>query len=451
MKQNRKIMILAVLLMISLVCGVWMSYLQRDPEEGKTEDNLVITEVSAGDVQAIVLKNLTGSIGLLNTPDGIGVEGAAAEDYSQSKLITLVYSLAHLTAQRTFEAPEGEEPQNLYGFEKPSAQVSLLLKERTIRLLLGRKSPVSGEHYLQVEGAPEVYMVDEETADMMLQPVSDLRDLSMYPMLTKDMLKNLTQIKIINSKGEIVLQQIPTDTVSSFFNMTSPVTAALDWKNVDNILLNPLQKLIPKHFVSDNEPLSSYGLDKPDYTLELTLADQLYSCGFTQKDPDTWYCADLSGTLVSEVDAPAVEFLQMDFMDLIGGSIYTAAVADISRLSAKYNKKMVELELTGESTALTGSVGNQQMDYLEVLDFYDRVDAIPAAAVYNEAEPVDSSPMLTLIVSCRNGNEDILEFYSVGKRQYAVYVNGVCEFTTYATVVSDIIEAFDRLETNWLG
>lgn len=447
MKESRKIIILAGLLTLTVACCVLLSFPGRGESEGTSEEMPVVTAVSAGDVRAVALINETGSIGLLNLPEGIAVDGADAAEYSQSKLITIVYSLSHLKAQRAFDAPEDQAEKDVYGFSEPSAQVSLLLEDTTIRLVLGRRSPVSGEHYLKVEGDPAVYMVDEETSEMMLQSVSDLRDLSMYPALTQETLKDLTQIKITNPKGEIVLQQIASDTVSSFYGMTSPVTAVLDWKNVDNAVLNPLRELLPKHFVSDDKPLSDYGLDEPEFTLELTISGNTYTCGFAQKNPDTWYCANLAGTLVSEIDASTAELLQTDFMDLIGGSIYTAAAADVSLLSAKYGEKVVELELTGESAALTGYVGDRQMDYLEVLDFYDRIDSIPAAAVYDETEPLASAPVLTLTVSRRNGSEDILEFYPVPKRQCAVYVNGACEFTTYAAVVSDIMEAFDRLGT----
>lgn len=447
MKESRKIIILTVLLTLTVACCVLLSFPGRGESEETSEVRPVVTAVSAGDVRAVALINETGSIGLLNLPEGIAVDGANAAGYSQSKLITIVYTLSHLKAQRAFDAPADQAAEDVYGFSDPPAQVSLLLEDTTIRLILGRRSPVGGEHYLKKEGDPAVYMIDEETAEMMLQSVLDLRDLSMYPALTQEALKELTQIEITNPKGAIVLQQIASDTVSSFYGMTSPVMAVLDWKNVDNAVLNPLRELLPKHFVSDDKPLSDYGLDEPEYTLKLTISGKTYTCGFAQKNPDTWYCANLAGTLVSETDASTAEFLQADFMDLIGGSIYTAAAADVSRLSAKYGEKVVELELAGESAALTGYAGDRQMDYLEVLDFYDRIDSIPAAAVYDETEPLASAPVLTLTVSRRNGSEDILEFYSVPRRQCAVYVNGACEFTTYAAVVSDIMEAFDRLET----
>lgn len=464
MKQHRNIFIVSALLAVTLVVSTLLSFTEDSVEQESAEPEAVVTDISAGSVQAVVLKNETGSIGLLNLADGILVEGADAADYSQSKLITLVYTLSHLTAERTVDgadtgnaaqaaesadtADEGADlngTEDRYGLKKPQAQVSLLLKEDTIRLLLGRKSPISEEYYLQVEGNPQIYMIDGEAAELMLQSILDLRDLSMYPAITGETLKYLNQIAITNPEGRVVLQQIQSDTISSFFGMIEPVTAVLDWENVDTAVMNPLRELIPERFVSDDVPLSDYGLDVPEYTLELNFGGQKYLCGFARKDPDSWYCANLAGTLVSEVDASAVQFLQTDFMELIGDSIYTVSAADVSRLSAKFEDTMVALDMSGASTSLTAAIDDRQMDYLEVTEFFDKIDSIPAAAVLDGTETVTSSPVLTLTVSLRNGGEDMIEFYSISERQCAVYVNGAAEFSTYTTVVSDITAAFRKL------
>lgn len=446
MKQHRNIFIASVLLAVTLVISVFLSFAEEPGKKENEETEIVVTDISVGSVQAVALNNESGSIGLFNLADGILVEGADAADYSQSKLITLIYTLSHLKAERIVDdssALNGAE--DMYGLKNPQAQVSLLLKEETVRLLLGRKSPISEEYYLQVEGKPQIYMIDGEAAEQMSKSVLDLRDLSMFPAVTGETLKYLEQIAITNSEGRVVLRQIQSDTISSFFGMIEPVTVVLDWKNVDDKVINPLRELAPSRFVSDDVPLSSYGLDMPEYTLELLFGGQKYLCGFVKKDPDSWYCANLAGTLVSEVNASSVEFLQTDFMELIGGSIYTVSAADVSRLSAKYGDENTALELNGESTSLTAVMDDRQMDYLEVTEFFDKIDSIPAATVLDGTETVTSSPVLTLTVSLRNGGEDILEFYSISDRQCAVYVNGVAEFSTYTTVVSDIIAAFRKL------
>lgn len=98
-------------------------------------------------------------------------------------------------------------------------------------------------------------MVNAEIAEMMCQPADDLRDLSLYPSLSEENLKDLSQITITNRDGRMVLKQISTNTISSFFGLTEPVTAALNWENVDMQILNPIRQLQAEHFVSDDVPL----------------------------------------------------------------------------------------------------------------------------------------------------------------------------------------------------
>ncbi len=447
MMQVKKYKIMSIFLGIGIVCSVCLAFSDERETNELSEQSHVITEISAGQIQAAVLKNETGSIGLWNLPEGVMVEGGNTENYLQSKLVSLIYQLSHMKAERIIESAEPELAELTE--EEPLAVASLLLPEETIRLYLGRKSPVSEEYYLKKEKDPELYMVNAEIAEMMCQPADDLRDLSLYPSLSEENLKDLSQITITNRDGRMVLKQISTNTISSFFGLTEPVTAALNWENVDMQILNPIRQLQAEHFVSDDVPLEKYGLDNPEYQLELILAGKKYTCGFARKNEDTWYCADLEGTLVSEVGSEQVEFLNSNFMDLMGSSIYSFSMADLERLSANYEGRQVTMEIAGEGSSLIGTIENQienkQLDHLKIMEFYDKINAIPVAAVLDQEKSITEEPLLTISFTLRSGKEDILEFYPISNRQCAVFVNGTAEFSTYTTVTTDIKKAFDQI------
>ena len=61
-----------------------------------------------------------------------------------------------------------------------------------------------------------------------------------------DLPRALRRIVIENSRGRVVLDQLQTDTISSFFGMTAPVAAPLNWKDVDDLVLVPLRALSPR-------------------------------------------------------------------------------------------------------------------------------------------------------------------------------------------------------------
>lgn len=443
MEKNKIYVLAGLLLTASIAFSVFLALTEKKAMVKASEPESVITEISVGEIQAVALKNASGSIGLWNLADGVLVEGEDTALYSQSKLITLIYQMAHMKAERTVEVKD--EVISEFGMEGPTAIASLLLPEETIHLFLGRKSPISDEYYLKREGDSQLFMINGDLAEQMQQPVSDLKDLSMYPELTGENLKQLSQLSIINQNGKIVLQQLPSDTISNFFGMTEPVTAVLNWENVDKKVLNPLCELLPDHFVSSHVFLSEYGLDDPEYTLELVISGKKYICGFTRKSPDSWYCANLDGTLVSEINAEKIDFLNTTFMDLIGNSIYSASIADIMRLSAKYENQQIALDISGEGTTLSAAIGKKQMDSMEITEFYGKISTIPVAAILDENESIVSDPLLTISVTFRNGKEDILEFYPIADRQCAVSVNGTVEFSTYQTVVIDIMDTFDEI------
>lgn len=442
MKRNRQILILLALLAVTTAGGLFFALLETDASAQQVE-TISATEFSVGEVQGMVLKNAGGSFGLINTPAGVILQDGGDVQYSQEKLKMLIYTLSHLQAQRQID-PSGASREE-FGLDAPLAQASLLLSERTVRLTLGRQNPVSEEYYLEVEGDSSLYMLDPDTAGYMLHSRDDLRDLSLYPALTSNTISSITQIQVRNDSGTFVLQPMAADRSGIYFGMTSPVETMLDWERVTSRVLNPLRELYPEKFVSDDVPLANYGLDQPDLTLEVTMDGRVYRCGFVQRDPDTWYCASLDRTLVSQLSAQQVEFLQADFMDLVGNSIYTKSVADINRISMKYSGQSFSMEITGESTELTGEGDGFQLDQNELLDFYETIDSIPAAGLLDGTEAVDPKPLLTISITLRDGGEDILEFYPISLRQCAVYINGASEFSTYTTVVEDMISAAELL------
>ena len=79
------------------------------------------------------------------------------------------------------------------------------------------------------------------------------------------------------------------------------------------------------------------------------------------------------------------------------------------------------------------------------MEFYDKINAIPVAAVLDGEEAITAEPLLTISFTLRSGKEDILEFYPISNRQCAVFVNGTAEFSTYTTVTTDIMKAFDNI------
>lgn len=439
-QQNQRLLRrLAAAALFFTLCALLLALWPAAAPQQETKA-LPVTDIPVGQLQAVVLKNASGAISLLNLPGGVLVDGSG-EAYEQDKLITLIYTLAHLTAEGTV-APAADDR---YGFGQPLAQASLLLEETTLRLTLGRACPAGGGYYLKTDQGEEVYRIPDQTAALLLQGVEDLRDLRLYPPLSSENL-NLLQAVSIEREGQLIeLRQLKTDTASTFFGMVQPVVSVLDWEKVYRKLLSGLFALSPQRFVSQDQPLARYGLDQPEYVLSLLLDGEPCRCLFSRKDAGSWYCTREGSGLVSEADEEMVSFLQLDYMDLIGSSVYSRSVADLSSLSARYDGRQVVVEIFGSGPALGGAVEGRQMDSAGLLGFYEAIDSIPAAARLTGEETPAAEPLLVLSFTMRSEEVDILEFYPISDRQCAVYLNGRAELSTYTTAVQQIIAEFERL------
>lgn len=438
---NKQIFVLALLLVLA-VTGAIAAYQLPDTEELETQSQKMAVQINSGDVQAVVLSNSSGTFAYLNTPMGIVADGDSSGDlYSQQKLISLVYGLTHIEADMEVGSDAAEE----FGFSSPNAQASILLENDTVRLTLGRKSPVSDAYYLMNGESGKVYIIPSDGAELMMQPADDLRDLSMFPAMDGSNLSQLQQIRISSGDNSMLLYQMQTETVSTFFCMAEPVSTVLNWESVYRKVISALFALEPEHYVSDRRPLSDFGLDTPEYTLELLIDGVVYRCGFSAKGPDTYYCANLDGTLVCEISRDKVEFLSTDYKDLIGSSVYSKSAADVSRVSAKYDGGSLSVEVSGEGETLTASIGDRQLDSTETVELFRSIGTIPLASELSE-DAQAQRPVLTLCYTMRDGNEDILEFLPLSDRQCAVYINGAAEFTTYLTSVKDVTRALEKLK-----
>lgn len=417
--------------------------------EETTEEELYVTQINSGKVQAVLVSNEGGYTAFYNLATGIypdGVTDAELSAYSQTSMISFVFSMSHLPGVKELENDTGE-----FGFDSPRSEVIIFTDDDTVRLTLGRVSPVSGESYLRVaadsDGIESSWLISEEYADMMLLSLQDYRRLDMFPAVSSSNLSSLQALRIGSGEESYTLQQIESDTISTFFAMLEPVEIGLNWETVYRKIITNLYSLMPDRFVSDDIPLSEYGLDAPEYTLDLFIDGYGYSCGFVRKDPSTWYCANLNSTLVSEISDEKVSFLTTDYLTLIGSSLYSLSAADASAVTASLEgSRSVSVEVSGFSESLCAAVGERQLDKTETLNLFSRITSIPAVAEMPENEDISSEPLLTMTFSLRDGGSDIIELVPLsGGRQCAVFINGQADFATYTTIVNDIISAFGNI------
>lgn len=445
-RQNYLLAVLSGIFTILLLANLflWQAGDRREAaDSGSGEEEVLITDLSVADIGGAAVKNSSGSYGLLQENGALIMMDEPEADWSVRKMNAFVFYFSHLRAVKTVEA---EESLAEYGLDPADSVITLLLTNgEKVRLSLGKANPMDGAYYLQKEGDENLYLVEALAAALAEQSKDDFRDMRLFPDLDETGLNSLTQIQIQKDGSFYTLER--TTKQGTSYRLSWPVEVDINWELADRMVIAPLQALEPETFVSSGRPLSEYGLDSPEKLLELTMDGRQYRIGFSEADGESLYCAELSGQMVYKVKKEQTEFLDAGYMVLLGDSVYTRNIAEISNLTLTDGTNRYSLKVKGEGENISGSLNGNRLDYLDIVQFYRNISQIPIAGELSQGESVGPKPLVTMTVQLRKGDMDVISFLplSGSDRLYAVSLNGQIQFTTYRSVMEDIISAF-RLE-----
>lgn len=167
----------------------------------------------------------------------------------------------HITARELRDRPEADKE---FGFDPPHA--SLILQSGTHRsqVLVGRRTALGDQVFLQVVGAEGIYVVDARLVQLLPRDAADWRNMRLAHWPPGS---GLDRIQII-AGGKIL--ELQRDAPVAPWRMTRPMDARADNPRI-NDLLQKLQALHWTSFVTD-DPLADlelFGLNPPDWELQL--------------------------------------------------------------------------------------------------------------------------------------------------------------------------------------
>lgn len=440
-KQKKQLTVLSVIFAVLLAVNLFLWQMaagKQEPDIQAEQLDITVTDISVADIAGAAVRNKTGSYGMIAENGVLTMLDAPEAEWSAQKMNAFIYYFSHLKAGKAVKA-EGALTE--YGLEPADSVITLLLTNGDkIRLSLGKANAMDGSYYFQKEGDSNLYLVEALAAALAGQSMDDFRDMKLFPALDENTAAKLTHISVNRGGVGYVLERSGEKGIA--FKMSHPVEAELNWELADKHVIAPLQSLVPETFVSSDRPLADYGLDKPEAVLELTIGGQDYRIGFSEAGGGSFYCAELSGQTVYEVLAEQAAFMETPYNILLGDSVYTRGIAEISNLTLTADTNRYSLDVTGEGEKLTGNLNGKPFHYLEMVKFYKNISQIPIAGEVSEEETIDSKALMTLTLRLRDGGTDVLEFLPVSDRQCAVSVNGRIQFTTYRSVAEDILTAF---------
>jgi Domain of unknown function (DUF4340) len=246
----------AILAVILIALGIfyYVYEVRLGPEREKTEGRKgrVFTAEPA-DVTEVEIKRPDSVVKLKREGDGWQILEPIQARGDRGPIDETVTSVVTARMDREIEAA----PTALgdFGLDKPSAEITLRLKDGTqLGLVLGAKSPTGVWVYAREAGKPAVFVIGDSVLRDTTRPLGDFRDKSVVAFDQKD----VTAVDIVTRD-----EAITAEAADGRWKLTRPRALAADGDTMRDFL-EKLRAARVKEFVTDApRSLEPFGLDRP--------------------------------------------------------------------------------------------------------------------------------------------------------------------------------------------
>ncbi len=179
-----------------------------------------------------------------------------------------------------------------YGLEKPRASVTLRMfaEKRLVTLLIGNEARQGEALYIQVQGRPEVYLVDKYLASRLDKKLDDYRERSLFDFTAED----VRGLEIRNAGKPLEFARS-----NQIWRVVQPLNARADREKLGD-LIHQMASLRAESFLSEDPSAArEYGLEEPAQEVTVKLVKQDAVCtlllGARLKNDDKKMAARVKG------------------------------------------------------------------------------------------------------------------------------------------------------------
>jgi hypothetical protein len=426
--------VLAVLIII--LC---LTVFTNPKDKAKEQEIISVNDISVAEIIAVGVTNEKATFGLMVGENGITLESDnGKEDYAQTEMQAFIYTISKLKADK---AIKDYDDLMGYGLDEPQAVMVVIKKDGTkLRYALGSKNALDGRYYLQKEGEDIVYLISQSDGDMFLMRESDFIQKAILPRIMPEEVDLLDFITISRKSHPDRTYTIKNNKEYTFV-LTSPIDNTMSTDSVFSEIVLPLSGLYPDKVIDSEGDFADYGLDDPDYTFTLGYDGKSYTVIASKADDQSYYIANSSAKAIYSITNDKIAFLDKDYIDLLGDSVYSCNVAKVGTIvfSDKKANTDYNLDITGQATEIKGIIDDKTVAYKELMAFYRLVTSIGMAK--ETKDEVNKEPYFTITVNKRNGSIDLIEFIEKDVNESYVRINANVNFTTYNKAAMDIMDA----------
>jgi hypothetical protein len=395
--------------------------------------------------------------------------------YNTSKFRSMRYTVSNLSVKELIS--ENPEDLSVYGLDNPEATVTLTYGDREYKVYIGKGTPVGRDYFAKTDKSGAIYVMGYNMRGLLTRTALDYRQISTFPTYEDDdIYTNIDSVRIEqpNGKSLNIIRDVDNPSegniAGSFYFMTSPVESSCS----DDIVAEQLMQIVAKvKYISVERDISrgelaEYGLDNPvrlamtdvsGNSLDIAVGKSGVGAGGAQT-----YCADYDQYLACvEDDEPltlllydsaAFANLNVSYLDLMMRAVWLHSIEKVDAVTYVIDGDMAYYLNLSRKDA-TNSVG---VDYIEVtgdLDgravsedntrrLFSRTISLRIAGEIPSGTAL-GTPMHIITMTLSDGTQTTLELIPIDDRRYAAIIDGEGQFYVYASGVSNITDALERL------
>ncbi|MDR0396009.1 MAG: DUF4340 domain-containing protein [Oscillospiraceae bacterium] len=279
-KGNRLRGLIWTLVAVAAACGVYVASIYLKPAPIDTDLTpsvtaepayLLVDKTRADFVSATVEVPGQQTYTMAYDGENFAIDGLPRFKLDQSKASSLCTSCTYLYVN---DIEDGATNLSVYGLAEPRAKVTARYNDGSSRVfLLGDEAPSGYRYYFKEESSPKIYTVYSSTGERFTAALASMHTLPTWTAAQE----SIQYLKLERQDGYTVeIQPVQGETVGiSGLELVQPFRYEADGERLTELFGNAAALKL-SGFETDPQPetLSLYGLDEPQYVLEISDAEK---------------------------------------------------------------------------------------------------------------------------------------------------------------------------------
>ncbi len=411
----------------------------RAPAEQEHESAYYYTNYPSADYLVTAsVENDSGSVVLAQAGGSYYALGGVDAQADGEEVASFFARAGFLPLARMVEGASASDEQ--YGLSQPRATVVLQdVQDGGVMFRLGGEAPGGEGVYTCLSGDERVFIMDGTYAEPFLEDVQRFYDLTLYPSLEGDGVRQLRAIEV-RRDGESVFRLRQAAAAESgstvWFSLEEPWQMLIGADPVKSALLTPLRQL-EGLAVLEGGP-EDYGLTEEGDSFRLSYWDgTAVTVLVGPRDGETACMVAAGSDTVLSAPSASLAFMDMSPEDVLGGRLLALNINDIETLIL--GSHVFEIEGGGGTVGVTRDGESVDAGTFQNTVF-TALGRISIGGALDRGAP-EGDEVLAIHIGTGLGEDIDLSFCQTDGRRYAVTVNGQLAVWCDQAAVSALLEA----------